>query len=394
MAQGLFWNMQGGVTGAASGHHVYFYDDIGVDAILSDVKSKGHTHAMVCKIGMLISGFGDQVNIKTPIQNFYEFAKTDEFMRAHIIATPNKKATIHPQHLEINLDIWNGESVTDFGTSYTRCKDNVHDDYTPWWIDTEHHPRINNFTAEQRTEKNFLYPDRDYEKHEKIFYDFLKNGVITSTLIGYDSSTLLIKHAMRRRKRYYFENNEVLPSHLDTKYDVIIAPTAGLMPEFLYDKYGHEDTKVIIFDYDPLFLEVKKHIIEWGFVGEDLLYYMEHLSNKYSSDHDYVFSCGRSPNQASAFIGNTDIIKDATRVIDKLAEADYEMRQVDMLSDDFEWVESLVEGKSVLCYVSNIFKYYAVWLSHDANDIINQYNKLDKSMASASSYKIFGRSWQ
>ena len=390
MAQYLFWNISGGVTGAGSGHCVYFYNDI--DTALKEIQGKGHTHAMVCTIGMLISGFGDQVNVKTPVQNFYEFSKSDEFMRAHIIAHPNKPATIHAQHFEINLNKWNGESLTKLGSSYKRSPNNIHDDYTPLWIDTENHPRINNFTLEQREEKNFLYPDRDYEIHEKIFYDFLKSEIASNTLIGYDSSTLLIRQAQRKRKRYYYENNEPLPTHLNTKYDIIIAPTSGLMPEFLYDKYGHENTKVIIFDYEPVFLKVKQQIIECGFVGDDLLYYMDHLSSQY--DSEYVFSCGRTPNQDRAFKTNQDITEDASRVVDKLAVADYEMRLVDMLSDDFEWITELVKDKTVMCYVSNIFQYYITWLYCDTNTIIDQYNKLDKALQSSTSYSLYGRSWK
>jgi hypothetical protein len=391
MAQYLFWNMQGGVTGAGSGHCVYFYNDI--DTALKESKANGHTHAMVCTIGMLISGFGNQITVKTPIQNFYEFSESDEFMRAHIIAHPNKPATIHTQHFEINLNKWNGKSITELGHLYERGLDNIHDDYTPIWIDTKIHPRINNFTREERSEKNFMYPHRDYEMHENIFHNFLKTGSITTSLNNYESSTLLIKHAQRKRKRFYYENNEVLPSDLNTKYDVIIAPTAGLIPEFLYDKYGHKDTKVIIFDYDPVFLKVKQHIIECGFVGDDLLRYMDHLSSEYGNS-EYIFSCGRTPNQAHAFVGNSDVIQDASRVVDKLAEADYEMKLVNILSDDFEWINELVKDKTVMFYVSNIFKYYITWLYCDTNTIIDQYNKLDKALQSSSSYELYGRSWK
>ena len=390
MAQYLFWNISGGVTGAGSGHHVYFYNDI--DTALKETKAKGHTHAMVCTIGILI-GQGDQVIVKTPIQNFYEFSKSSEFMRAHIIAHPNKPATIHTQHFEINLKKWNGESLTKLGSSYERSPDNIHDDYTPLWIDTANHPRINNFTLAQRESKRFLYPHRDYEKHERIFYDFIKNNIVSSTLDGYESSTLLIIHAQRKRKRYYYENNEPLPKHLDTKYDIIIAPTSGLMAEFLYDKYGHKDTKIIIFDYEQVFLDVKRRIIECGFVGDDLLRYMDYLSEQYPGE-EWIFACQRTPNQLAAFAENGDIIKEAARTVDKLAVTDYEMRLVNMLSDDFEWIPELIKDKTVLCYVSNIFQYYITWLYCDTNTIIDQYNKLNKALQSSTSYNLYGRSWK
>ena len=165
------------------------------------------------------------------------------------------------------------------------------------------------------------------------------------------------------------------------------------MPEFLYDKYGHKDTKVIIFDYEQVFLDVKQQIIEYGFVGDDLLYYMDHLSNKYTGE-EWVFSCGQTPNQSNALAKNNNITKDASRIIDKLAETDYEMKLVDMLSDDFQWISELVKDKTVLCYISNIFQYYITWLYCDTNTIIDQYNKLDKALQSSTSYNLYGRSWK
>ena len=75
MASYLYWNMQGGVTGAGSGHNIYFCKDL--DTALEQAKLNGHTHAMVCTIGMVLSGFGNQTTVKTPIQNFYEFSESD-----------------------------------------------------------------------------------------------------------------------------------------------------------------------------------------------------------------------------------------------------------------------------------------------------------------------------
>ena len=391
MATYLYWNLQGGVTGAGSGHVMYFSKDL--DKALKEAKANGHTHAMVCTIGMIISGFGNQTTVRTPVQNFYEFAESDEFMRAHIIAHPNKPATIHTQHLEINLDQWNGESLTQLGDSYVRSEENIHDDYTPLWIDTENHPRINNFTKDQRNQKWYTYPDRDYEYHEDIVYNYIKNDKIVAIPKDYTSSKIIINQLTRKRKRFYYENNEGLPRHLKGKYDVIIAPTAGLTSEWLYKEYGHKDTEVIIFDYDPVFLEVKQKIIELGFVGKDLLMYMEHLSTVYSKD-EYIFSSGRTPNQMHAFDKNKSITDEALNMIDNLSGGNYQMKLVNMLMDDMQWLPEKVKDKRTLCYVSNIFTYYATWLLFDANQIIGQYNNLHEKLSGASEYDLIGRSWR
>ena len=391
MSSYLYWNMQGGVTGAGSGHTIYFCKDL--DTALEQAKLNGHTHAMVCTIGMVLSGFGNQTTVKTPVQNFYEFSESDEFMRAHIIAHPNKPATIHTQHLEINLTKWNGNSITKLGSDYTRSEDNIHDDYTPLWIKTKQLPRINNFTKDQRSQKWFTYPHRDYEYHENIVYNYIKNNKTIAILENHTSSKIIIDQLTRKRKRFYYENNEALPKGIEGKYDVIIAPTAGLIPEWLYKEYGHKDTEVIIFDYDQVFLDVKQKIIDLGFVGKDLLRYMDHLSTVYSKD-EYIFSSGRTPNQMKAFKINKDITDNASDIVDGLAAGKYEMKLINMLVDDLDWLPTRIADKKTLCYVSNIFTYYATWLLFDAKHIISQYNNLNKKLSAASEYKLIGRSWR
>ena len=389
MATYLFWNLQGGVTGAGSGHCVYFYKDI--DTALKETKAKGHTHAMVCTIGVLICGFGNQTTVKIPVQNFYEFSESDEFMRAHIIAHPGQPATLHTQHFEINLSKWNGKDITKLGNNYTISKENIHDDYTPLWIDSDNFPRINNFTKEQRGEKWYMYPHRDYEKHERIVYDYIKKGVLNDVLESNTASEIMIRHLNRKRKRYYCENNEPLNAYtkdLKGKYDVIIAPTAGLIAEYLYKHYGHKNTRVIIFDYDQLFLKVKEKIITLGFAGDDLLMYMDHLQLEHK---EYHFERGRTPNMMTAIGHNLETTNNALALVDHLAEAKYETRLVNMLTDDFKWLPEIVNDKRTLCYISNIFTYYATWLTFDFKEIVDQYDNLNNTLKSASDYALCGR---
>ena len=209
LVQLLFWNIQGGVTGAGRGHAVYYAKELHEG--LHAAKAKGHKYAMVCQIGMVLSGFGNQKEVKTPVQNFYEFCQSGQFMRAHILAVPDKEATIHTQHLEIDLTQWNGQNLKKLGGNYIRGYENIHDDYTPLWIEVQGLPKINNFTVAQRAQKWYTYPDRDYDKHEQILYDYIKNQ-IEHPLEGYHStSSIIIREILtRKKKRFYFENNEQL----------------------------------------------------------------------------------------------------------------------------------------------------------------------------------------
>jgi hypothetical protein len=121
--------------------------------------------------------------------------------------------------------------------------------------------------------------------------------------------------------------------------------------------------------------------------------YMDHLSTVYSKD-EYIFSSGRTPNQMHAFKSNKDITDNAINMIDNLASGKYEMRLVNMLVDNLDWLPNRITGKRTLCYVSNIFTYYATWLLFDAKHIISQYDNLNKQLSASSEYKLIGRSWR
>jgi hypothetical protein len=366
MTQWLYWNMQGGVTGAGHGHTVYFENDLH-DA-LHKVKTIGHTHAMVCQVGMMISSLGtNQVDKKPPIQNFYEFCKSDEFMRSHIICHPNAPATIHAQHVEINLEKWNGDSITDFGYEFTRSEENIHDDYTPLWIDTPNHPRIYNFTPEQREFKRYLYAHRNFEKNSKLVHDFIKNKIDN---INYEKcSARQIKNFYKPYSpRYYYENNEHLLKPNGKKYDVIFTPSSGIFAEYLYETFGHKNTKTIIYDYNEKFLEYKRKILEYGFVGNDVLMYMNMLD----------VPTKRTPNMFGAIESNSKLLPEEKiyELQNNFLESNHEYLLCDLLTYDFELLKQTIQDKSVLFFASNVFQYIAVWMYYDYSDIKNQYFKL------------------
>lgn len=387
MLQLLSWNMQGGVTGAGSGHPMYFCKGDILET-LTQAKNDGRTHAMVCQIGMVLCGFADQITVKTPIQNFYEFSKSDKFMRAHILAHPNKPAKIHLQHFEINLNKWAGENILQFGSDYKRSADNIHDDYTPHWIDVSYLPRINNFLPKQREQKWFTYPHRDYEEQEEVFYNYIKTGKRS-----YQGSSNVIISALyeKRRKRFYYENNEPLHAP-DKKYDVIFAPTAGFTAEFLYDKCGHDNTEVVVYDYDQLFLDIRKKILNMGLVGNDLQLYMKHLQQ--SHDPIYLFSTNRTPNQYESINYNEKNINDFDVLREKLANEDVKFILCNLLEDNLSWIGNKAKGKSVLFYSSNIFKYYIVNMNYDYKHIKERYNHLIEQLKSSDSFDYIGVSYK
>jgi len=69
------------------------------------------------------------------------------------------------------------------------------------------------------------------------------------------------------------------------------------------------------------------------------------------------------------------------------------MQLCNMLEDDFDWIDEIVKGKSVLCYISNIFKYYVVWMYYDIMTIKKQYELLNDKLSLSDNYDLVGRSW-
>jgi hypothetical protein len=87
----------GGVTGAGTGHNQKICYLTELNDVLETCDK--YTHAMIVSVGMVF----DMVCRTTAIQRFYDWTKTGEFCRGHIIARPNEKAFLHHQHIELNL---------------------------------------------------------------------------------------------------------------------------------------------------------------------------------------------------------------------------------------------------------------------------------------------------
>jgi len=334
---------------------------------------------MVCQVGMLFnSKFADQITSKTAIQNFDEFSKTDEFCRAHILARPNKPATIHTQHLEINLLKWQEENMVNLCSNYIRSDKNIHDDYTPLWIDVPNYPRINNFLPEHRKHKFFTYPHKDYEKDEYILYNHLHNG---NELKDHQHTDKLSK-LLTYQPQYYFQNNEFLKKPNGKRYDIIFTPASGIFAEYFYKHFAHDKTKTIIYDYNQHFLDIKRNILDLGLTSYDeLKMYKTHLDEMYPSSK-YIHNLFGRQNASKAKTYNEKLapLKQRKELQNEFLKSDYEFLIMDLLTDDFTTVKNLIKGKRVLFFSSNIFKYIGVWLNYDYSQIKTQLIKLENTL--------------
>ena len=150
--------VSGGETGASHGHDVQFCYRSQVDSLLLECN---HTHAMIVSVGVVFDmGKFKRHERITPISDFYKFAESGEYCKAHIIAKPGKPAFLHHQHINLNIAMWKSigaPPLDETWEEYERAEENHHDDYTPFWLEPKDRPRIQNFTTKERTRKAFSY---------------------------------------------------------------------------------------------------------------------------------------------------------------------------------------------------------------------------------------------
>ena len=235
----------GGITGAGTGHN----QKICYLTELSDVLETcdKYSHAMIVSVGMVF----DMTCQKTAIENFYDWSKTDQFCRGHIIARPNEKAFIHHQHIELNLKKWRSLSkpnIRGMWDNFIRADDNFHDDYTPSWLTPHKLPTITNFSVDERRHKAWAYGHMA-ERREMQNKNW---NIISSKKMGWrdeiDMSDPYFQILFTRMYEvFYAENTESLGRLPDKPFDLIMTPTAGYSGEVFAEKLNC-DGEIIFYD--------------------------------------------------------------------------------------------------------------------------------------------------
>lgn len=252
----LTWfSCMGWRRGGSNNTDVIFAKNIDEAMALTDK----YEYALVSYIGTFYNNY--QVSAPYTIHTYFEqFKQSGDVCRGHILWKPELSyPRLHFQSMFLDLNHWRkiGKPSLDRYTGEVieplRSEENVHDDYTPLWLKPsdkkiqvknremaeyiskvmEDGKEIHNFFEERGT-KFFTYPERDYCEP----LEFERN---------------------RRSDIIYTRNTEefkVIPH--DQKYDVIYAPASGCMAEFLWKAYGHENTKLVIYDWHKASLDWKK----------------------------------------------------------------------------------------------------------------------------------------
>ena len=382
----------GGITGAGTGHDQKVCYLTELNDVLDTCDN--YTHAMIVSVGMVF----DMVCHTTAIQRFYDWTKTGEFCRGHIIARPNEKAFLHHQHIELNLQKWRKlakPNIRQKWEKYKRADDNFHDDYTPSWI-TPHKrlfetnryqklPTITNFPVEERRHKSWAYGHMDERRKMQN-----KNWeLISSKKMGWrdeiDMSDPYFQILFTRMYEvFYAENTESLGRLPDKPFDLIMTPTAGYSGEVFAEKLDF-DGEIVFYDYCSENIEIKQVIVDMNMSMDEILLYARnsnqiiavnnHTSNKNHRDalHERTKSFGTH---------------EELRILqDKMYEKyDIDYWLMDIINPDYEKLIKHIKNKKVFFDISNIYGYHVSHACYTLDELIDSFNRLIDTLETYTEY--------
>ena len=369
---GIPWNK--GVN--AKSHNVIFAKTL--DEACN--KADEYDNAIVSYVGTVFRR-GQFHGDKTVYDYFEDFCNQDVWpVKGHILWHPGRQyGRLHQQTMFLNLEHGRKIGRPSFG-NYTgrvqwpiRDEDNVHDDYTPWFLNPgekyvdvknaemaeyisavlEDDKRIENFTPMERSTKYFTYPQRE------------------------DISPQLINDQNTHSDITYIVNNQsfkpILKTIADRKFDVIYAPASGNIAEFLWSNFGHKDTKLVILDYHKPSCTLKRmhyinnnlgHRVSNIDEAQRMLYFLQRM---YPNTH--LDNCDYKPELVEA---NEEIFSNEQwfKTIKDIKHID--IKQFDFIKDTLE-VDST---KSNLIYTSNIFSYWKMFHEYSLEQLTEKFNYL------------------
>ena len=243
---------------------------------------------------------GNFLQNQTLVINTIEHAKLENAPMACHILDRGGYYHLHPQWFALDLQAWTAvgqpafeeqEGPITFVTRKTqRDVNNVHDDYTPWWLAPESEElveytsdrqytginviaefiraghRITNIPNEIRQRKNYCYPDHAHSEIVKLIAD--KNYEPTDVALWWFS------HAIRQITKnldtgYYVLNTEKLvnPALMkDQPLDCFVGVCGGIKPACVAGNSNFVDnTRVYLFDISVAAIEWQKYLLaKWN----------------------------------------------------------------------------------------------------------------------------------
>ena len=272
-------------------YNLYTYETKNITKMLTTL-SDTHRWAVVI-------GAGNILQSQKLIMDSVEYAKKENSPLSCHILDRGGYFHLHPQYFTINLDIYRSLGFPTFeetsgpveiATNVTeRSADNVHDDYTPWWLHPV--PETKNYTSDQgyfginvvasmitagynivnipqdlRQQKNYCYPEHQLAEIKKLIADPLYVPVNDNGPIWWFAHDLrMITNSLRTG--YYVMNTEQLyldnPKLGDQAFDCFVGVASGVKPACLIGKLKFaDDSRIVLVDISPAALKWQKHLLE------------------------------------------------------------------------------------------------------------------------------------
>ena len=364
-------HVSGGHTGAGTGHHIEFVHQKELYAFL---KMQSYTHAMIVSVGMVF----DMTPTMTSIAEFYHWAHSDLFCKAHIIAKPNEPASLHHQHRELNLVQWQSigcPNIFEKGKwrNYDRANFNFHDDYTPLHLTPVGLPQIDNFSTTERSKKSFAYGHM--EDRKKLQNDTW-NKMAVGNFNGVNREDYYFSRFMTRmRETFYITNNETNQTDFpDHEFDLIITPTAGYIGE-IYTQKLNFDGDIIFYDYCQENIELKRRIVEMNMSYDELKVFQRLASYNWQVDmgtHQHIIEEG---------------IECQAKMIEE-CNIDYVL--MDLIVPDYEWLRDTVRGRKVFFNASNIYGYHMTHAVYTLDELMESWKRLHYELLYSRNFYLRG----
>ena len=376
----------GGITGAGTGHNQKICYLTELNDVLETCDK--YTHAMIVSVGMIF----DMVNHPTSIQSFYNWTKTDEYCKGHIIAKPNEPAFIHHQHIELNLTKWrelDKPNIRGKWNNFVRADDNFHDDYTPSWIDVDGLPTITNFSNEERRRKSWSYGHMPKRKEIQT-----KNWeLINSKKMGWrdevDVSDPYFQVLFTRmgREVFYAENTESVGRLPKKKFDLILTPTAGYSGEY-FSEHLDFDGDIIFYDYCSENVEMKQNIVEMNMSMDEIKLYAKNSKhiiafNQLVGDKYHIDELKKRTNT----YGQHEELRELQRKMYDKYNIEYKVWDIiNWKSEEMSWFVKRIKGKRVFMDISNIYGYHISHACYSLSYLEESFDKLVDTLKSNTEY--------
>lgn len=315
-----------------------------------------YDHALVSYVGTVYR-FPSTPEEKSIYHYFDKWIEEDSSpCRGHILWHPDRQyGRLHLQSMFLNLKHWRTIGMPSFGkwsgtaTLPEISAHNVHDDYTPLWLNpgkqtsvvkdaemaeyisgvVKSGKTISNFSSMERSTKYFTYPQREE---------------ISAPLLADQERSANILYRRNTSKLSVFDKYQ-----FEKKFDVIYAPAAGNVAEYLWQRFGHSDTKLVILDNHQPSLRWKEglhHMYDTKSV-KDIDRVTKVVARLYGSRID------DASYKPAGFLEENDAIFSDEDWLQVIGKVDPEIRQFDYLNDTLE----VDTTKHNLIYLTNIFSY-------------------------------------